>query len=133
MGDKDIAAAFHKGKVWFKVPKSVKITLTGELPSNVTAKDIVLNLLHKFGANSLLGYSVEFYGEAVDKLTLDQRITIASMGTEMGVIILLFPPNDEIMEFCRQKTGRDFVPADRHERSRHRCEAHHHAGWRARD
>jgi len=107
MGDKDIAAAFHKGKVWFKVPKSVKITLTGELPSNVTAKDIVLNLLHKFGANSLLGYSVEFYGEAVDKLTLDQRITIASMGTEMGVIILLFPPNDEIMEFCRQKTGRD--------------------------
>ncbi len=107
MGDKDIAAAFHKGKVWFKVPKSVKITLTGKLPGNITAKDIVLNLLHKFGANSLLGYSVEFYGEVVDKLTLDQRITIASMGTEMGVIILLFPPNDEIMDFCREKTGRD--------------------------
>ncbi len=106
MGDKDIAVAFHRGKVWFKVPPSVKITLTGEFPEHVTAKDVVLNLLHQFGANSLLGYSVEFYGEPVDKLTLDQRITIASMGTEMGVIILLFPPNDAIMEYCEAKTGR---------------------------
>ena len=106
MGDKDIAVAFHRGKVWFKVPPSVKIMLTGEFPEHVTAKDVVLNLLHQFGANSLLGYSVEFYGEPVDKLTLDQRITIASMGTEMGVIILLFPPNDAIMEYCEDKTGR---------------------------
>ena len=106
MGDKDVAAAFHQGKVWFKVPHSAKLILTGEIPSNVTAKDIVLNLLHQFGANSLLGYSVEFYGEAVDKLTLDQRITIASMGTEMGVIILLFPPSDAIMKYCEEKTGR---------------------------
>lgn len=106
MGDKDVAAAFHQGKVWFKVPRSAKITLTGEVPSRVTAKDIVLNLLNRFGANSLLGYSVEFYGEAVEKLSLDQRITIASMGTEMGVIILLFPPSDAIMKYCEEKTGR---------------------------
>ncbi|HDO27817.1 MAG TPA: 3-isopropylmalate dehydratase large subunit [Bacteroidetes bacterium] len=106
MGDKDIAAAFHRGKVWFKVPNSVKINFTGKLPGNVTAKDFVLNLLHQFGANSLLGYSVEFYGEPIDKLTLDQRITIASMGTEMGVIILLFPPNDAVMKYCEERTGR---------------------------
>ncbi len=106
MGDKDIAAAFNKGKVWFKVPPSVKITLTGKRPKQVTAKDIVLNLLHEFGANQLLGYSVEFYGEAVDALTLDERITIASMGTEMGVIILLFTPNDDIMRYCEEKTGK---------------------------
>ncbi len=110
MGDKDIAAAFYRGKVWFKVPPSVKINLKGVLPENVTAKDIILNLLHKFGANSLLGKAVEFYGEMVDKLTLDQRITIASMGTEMGVIILLFPPNREIMDFCKNATGRELKP-----------------------
>ena len=123
MGDKDISAAFHKGKVWFKVPESVKINITGKRPDNVTAKDIVLNLLHHFGANSLLGMSVEFYGEAVDNLTLDERITIASMGTEMGVIILLFPPNDIVMEYCEKSTGRklekitadtDSVYADEH-------------------
>lgn len=106
MGDKDISAAFHKGKVWFKVPETVKIILQGIRPDNVSAKDIVLNLLNQFGANSLLGVAVEFYGEEVDKLTLDERITIASMGTEMGVIILLFPPNDEVMEFCEESTGR---------------------------
>lgn len=106
MGDKDIAAAFHRGKIWFKVPKSVKINLEGRLPEEVTAKDVVLNLLHQFGANSLLGYAVEFYGEAVDALTLDQRITIASMGTEMGVIILLFPPNKAIMDYCAARSGR---------------------------
>jgi len=106
MGDKDIAAAFHKGKVWFKVPPSVKITFTGTRPTQVTAKDIVLNLLNQFGANKLLGYSVEFYGEAVDALSLDERITIASMGTEMGVIALLFTPSDEIMAYCTGKTGR---------------------------
>ena len=106
MGDKDVAAAFHKGKVWFKVPASAKITLTGKLPENVTAKDIVLNLLHLFGAHGLLGYSVEFYGPVVDKLTMDQRITIASMGTEMGVIILLFPPNKAVLEYAESRTGR---------------------------
>jgi 3-isopropylmalate/(R)-2-methylmalate dehydratase large subunit len=110
MGDKDVAAAFHKGFVWFKVPPTVKINLTGHLLENVTAKDIILNLLHKFGANTLLGMAVELYGEVVDKLTLDQRITIASMGTEMGVIILLFPPNDEVMAFCQKATGRKLEP-----------------------
>ncbi|MCK5783688.1 MAG: 3-isopropylmalate dehydratase large subunit, partial [Desulfobacterales bacterium] len=114
MGDRDIAVAFNKGKVWFKVPQSVKITLNGNVPKNVSAKDIILNLLHQFGANSLLGYSVEFYGEVVDNLTLDQRITIASMGTEMGVIILLFPPNKAIMDYCEAQAGRklDKVEAD---------------------
>lgn len=110
MGDKDVAAAFHNGKVWFKTPETVKITLTGDKPENVTAKDIVLNLLHKFGANKLLGYAVEFYGDAVEKLTLDQRITIASMGTEMGVIILLFPPNEQVINYCEEKTGRKINP-----------------------
>ena len=110
MGDKDIAAAFHRGKVWFKVPPTVKLTLTGKLPEQVTAKDIILNLLHRFGANGLLGMAVEFYGEVVDNLTLDQRITIASMGTEMGVIILLFPPNKKVMAFCEAATGRELQP-----------------------
>ncbi len=110
MGDKDIAAAFHRGKVWFKVPPSVKITFEGQLPENVTAKDIILNLLHRFGANGLLGKAVEFYGDVVEGLTLDQRITIASMGTEMGVIILLFPPNRAVMDYCEKATGRKLKP-----------------------
>ena len=114
MGDQDIAAAWSNGRSWFKVPKSVKLNFIGEKPENVSAKDIVLNLLNQFGANTLLGYAVEFYGEAIDKLTLDERITIASMGTEMGTIISLFTPNEEIMKFSEERAGRklELVAAD---------------------
>jgi homoaconitate hydratase family protein/3-isopropylmalate dehydratase small subunit len=107
MGDRDIAAAWAKGKVWFKVPPSVKISFTGQRPNGLTAKDIVLNLLDRFGANSLLGYSVEMYGETIEALTLDERITIASMATEMGAIIILFPPNKEVLEYCGKRSGRE--------------------------
>ncbi len=107
MGDVDIAAAFAKGSTWFKVPKSAKIVLSGERPAGITAKDIVLNMLNKYGANTLLGHAVELYGSAIDELTLDERVTISSMGTEMGAIIILFTPNDDILNFAREKTGRD--------------------------
>ncbi|MEI6694866.1 MAG: aconitase/3-isopropylmalate dehydratase large subunit family protein [Bacteroidota bacterium] len=105
MGDQDIAAAWAKGSVWFKVPESVKITFKGERPSNVSAKDIALNLLNVFGANKLLSYSVEIYGEAIDQLSLDERITIASMATEMGAIILLFTPTEVILNELESLSG----------------------------
>ncbi|MBT7144721.1 MAG: 3-isopropylmalate dehydratase large subunit [Bacteroidetes bacterium] len=110
MGDQDIAVAFSKGKVWFKVPKSVKINLNGKRPEGISAKDVVLNLLNIFGANSLLGFSVEIYGEEVDKFTLDERITISSMATEMGAIIILFTPSEEILEYSKLRTGKDIMP-----------------------
>jgi 3-isopropylmalate/(R)-2-methylmalate dehydratase large subunit len=110
MGDRDIAAAWARGAVWFKVPESVKIILQGERPSLITAKDIVLNLLKKFGADSLLGYAVELYGEEVNKLTLDERITISSMATEMGAIVLLFTPSEEVISYCKSRSFNPFAP-----------------------
>ncbi len=110
MGDMDIAAAWNSGRVWFKVPASVKLTLSGSLPEGVTAKDVILNLLRIYGANTLLGHSIELYGEATDRMTLDERITIASMATEMGAIIILFPPTGEIIEYCRARARSPFEP-----------------------
>jgi len=110
MGDMDIAAAWNKGKIWFKVPPSVRMEFAGDIPKNVTSKDFILNLLKIFGANTLLGYSIEVYGRCIDGLTLDDRITIASMATEMGAIIILFPPSEEIIDFCRQHSKSEFIP-----------------------
>jgi 3-isopropylmalate/(R)-2-methylmalate dehydratase large subunit len=110
MGDMDIAAAWHKGKVWFKMPQQVKLNLHGQLPLNVTPKDIVLNLLGKFGADGFLGESVEIAGDVVEQLDLDDRITISSMATEMGAIIILFPPSGEITEWFRKRTDKPFEP-----------------------
>jgi 3-isopropylmalate/(R)-2-methylmalate dehydratase large subunit len=98
MGDMDIAAVWAKGKAWFKVPPSINMNFIGERPDGVSAKDIVLNLLNIYGANKLLGYSIEMYGDAIDKLSLDERITISSMATEMGAIIVLFTPNQAIVK-----------------------------------
>lgn len=111
MGDRDIAAAWSRGSVWFKVPESVKIILKGERPEHVSAKDIALNLLKEFGADSLLGYSVELYGEEMELLTLDERITISSMATEMGAIAILFPPSFAILDYCMSRSYQVFEPA----------------------
>ncbi len=110
MGDMDIAASWNSGRVWFKVPASVKLNLKGLLPEDVTAKDVILNLLHIYGANTLLGYSIELCGEATDRMTLDERITIASMATEMGAIIILFTPTEEIISYCRARARSAFEP-----------------------
>ena len=91
MGDKDISYAWAFGKVWFKVPPTVKILLKG-IPSNLAyPKDIVLKILKEIGANGLLGFAAEIYGDYCKDLSLDGKITISSMATEMGGIILFFP------------------------------------------
>lgn len=108
MGDRDIAAAWSRGSVWFKVPESVIITVNGKRPDGVLAKDIILNLLKKFGATSLLGYSIELQGDEIEKLTLDERITISSMATEMGAIAIFFNTSEEVMEYCSKRSGKEF-------------------------
>lgn len=115
MGDQDIAYAFAHGKVWFNVPPTLKVVLSGRPSPQATAKDITLALLKKFGANGLLGYAVEFYGPVVERLGLDGRITLASMATEMGGIISLIPPDAAILAYCSARSGRDIagVFADR--------------------
>jgi 3-isopropylmalate/(R)-2-methylmalate dehydratase large subunit len=102
MGDKDIAHAWAHGKIWFKVPPTLKIVLKGKPDKKTSAKDVVLKMLEKIGANGLLGYACEIYGEYIDELSLDGRITIASMATEMGGLIIFFPPNKYVLDFYKK-------------------------------
>jgi len=103
MGDMDIASAFAYGKVWFKVPGSVKILLKGKPPEGAEPKDVALFMMKKYGANGLLGFSAEVYGEYAEQLSLNGRITISSLATEMGAIIILFPPSKEIVEYSKTR------------------------------
>jgi len=98
MGDRDIAHSWAYGKVWFKVPPSVKIVLKGRPSRSASAKDVVLKMLQDIGANGLLGFAAEIQGEYVDSLSLAGRITIASMATEMGGIIILFPTKEVVAD-----------------------------------
>ncbi len=98
MGDRDIAFAFNTGKVWFQVPPTVRINVDGFPASELaTPKDFVLFLLQKFGSHGLLGKVVELYGDYIDYLDLAGRITVASMGTELGLISIILPPNEPLL------------------------------------
>jgi 3-isopropylmalate/(R)-2-methylmalate dehydratase large subunit len=110
MGDIDIAYAFAYGKIWFKVPPTIKIILNGVPSKTATPKDVILILIKELGANGLLGYAAEIYGSYVESLSLDGRITMASMVTEMGGIILLFPTNEKIMNYYRNTFGITIKP-----------------------
>ena len=102
MGDQDIAYAWANGTVWFTVPPSVKIVLRGRPGPASEPKDVVLACLRHFGASGLLGVAGEYYGEAADALSLDGRVTVASMATEMGGIITFFTPSEEVVAHARR-------------------------------
>jgi 3-isopropylmalate dehydratase small subunit len=104
MGDKDVAAAFSKGKIWFRVPKTIRINMQGDIPKGLSAKDLAFNLFSIFGSNKLLGYAIELMGEAIDSLSLDSRICLASMASEMGSITFLMVPNQEVIDYCQVKS-----------------------------
>ena len=104
MGDQDIAFAFKTGKTWFEVPPTMKVIVEGEVSYPCTARDLTLAVLGKLGSSGALGRAVEFYGSAIDALSLAGRITLASQLTEMGGIIGLIPPSEEVLAYVSGRT-----------------------------
>ena len=99
MGDVDIAFAFKTGKVWFQVPESVKVNLIGMPAGGTEAKDVALAMLREFGSHTLLGKSVEVTGDWVEQASLSDCITLSSLGTEMGAIIIILAPNQNVLDY----------------------------------
>ncbi|MCX6639668.1 MAG: aconitase/3-isopropylmalate dehydratase large subunit family protein [bacterium] len=106
MGDQDVAFIFKAGKTWFEVPPTMKVIFRGKLPANCTARDLTLKLVGTLGASGALGKCVELGGEAVDSLDLAGRITLASMATETGAISYFIRPSVEVINICKELTGR---------------------------
>lgn len=105
MGDQDIAFAFKTGRTWFEVPETVRVDIDGEFLPPTSGKDLTLAVLKVLRTEKALGKCIEFYGEAVDGLSLCGRITLASMATEMGAIAAMIPPSDEVAVFCSRRSG----------------------------
>ena len=102
--DRTVAASLLlTGETWFKVPETIRITLHGRLPEMVSAKDLILTIIGKVGADGADYCSVEFWGD-ISNLTIDDRFTIANMGVEMGAKNAVFPV-DEITKGYLQEIG----------------------------
>jgi 3-isopropylmalate/(R)-2-methylmalate dehydratase large subunit len=105
MGDVDVAFAFRTGRTWLEVPPSVRVTLKGKYKWPTTAKDVALAMLREFGSSGLLGKAVELYGPTAQSFSVEERITVASMATEMGAVAVFLPPNEEVLEWCEGAAG----------------------------
>ncbi|MBC7187589.1 MAG: 3-isopropylmalate dehydratase large subunit [Calditrichaeota bacterium] len=110
MGDQDITFAFKTGRTWFEVPPTIRVNLYGTFQYPTTAKDLTLYIVGKLGTKGALGKAVEFYGPAIDQLSLAGRITLASMATEMGAIAAFMVPSEEVLSYCRARSGRAVSP-----------------------
>jgi len=109
MGDVDIAFAFKTGKTWFEVPESMEIRIEGEISFPLSPKDIALAVLERLGSKGALGRAVHYVGSAVESLDVSGRITLCSMATEMGAVIATIEPSEEIVEYCRARSGRNDI------------------------
>ncbi len=87
------AGIWKKGETWFRVPDSLKITLKGDLPDGVSAKDISLYIIGKIGSAGANYLSIEYHGEGVERLSISDRMTLANLASEMGAKNAVFPPD----------------------------------------
>ena len=106
IGSTDMAAAMATGLLWFKVPAAIKVTLKGKLQPYVSGKDVILHLIGQIGVDGALYQSLEFAGEGVSSLTMDDRFTISNMAIEAGGKNGIFPVDEKTMEYISGRVNR---------------------------
>ena len=106
VGSTDMAAGMATGLAWFKVPSAIKVTLTGRLPKYVGGKDVILHLIGTIGVDGALYKSLEFAGEGVASLSMDDRFTIANMAIEAGAKNGIFPVDEKTRAYLKGRVDR---------------------------
>ncbi len=102
VGSTDLAATMARGKCWFKVPSAIKFNLTGKLQKWVSGKDLILHIIGMIGVDGALYQSMEFAGEGVSSLTMDDRFTIANMAIEAGAKNGIFPVDEQTIAYIKE-------------------------------
>lgn len=111
MSSSEVAIVLQTGKLWFEVPRTIRVVLNGRLANGVTAKDVILFLLGRYGADGANGCCVEFAGPVVDAMGVDARLTLANMVVEMGGACGLMACNEAVLQFAKARADRPFEPA----------------------
>lgn len=108
VGSTDMAAGMATGKAWFKIPDAIKFNLTGKLKKYVSGKDVILHIIGLIGVDGALYKSMEFTGDGVKNLTMDDRFTIANMAIEAGAKNGIFEVDDLTKEYMKEHGAGDF-------------------------
>ena len=106
VGSTDMAAGMAMGENWFKVPSAIKVVLKGKLQPYVSGKDVILHLIGMIGVDGALYKSLEFVGEGVSALTMDDRFSIANMAIEAGAKNGIFPVDEQTLAYVKDRFTR---------------------------
>ncbi|MBO4337350.1 MAG: 3-isopropylmalate dehydratase large subunit [Lachnospiraceae bacterium] len=109
VGSTDMAAGMATGKAWFKVPSAIKFNLTGKPGKNISGKDVILHIIGMIGVDGALYKSMEFVGDGIKNLSMDDRFTIANMAIEAGGKNGIFPADDLAIEYMKEHSDREFT------------------------
>jgi homoaconitate hydratase family protein len=108
IGYTEVTSVWVTGKLWMKVPTTIKFVLNGKFNAGVSAKDLMLYLIGKLGADGCGYKSAEFYGDAMPEMSISERMTIANLAMEMGSKCVFVPPDERTAEYLRGRLG-DFA------------------------
>jgi 3-isopropylmalate/(R)-2-methylmalate dehydratase large subunit len=102
IGSTDLAAGMISGKLWFKVPETLKVVYKGALPKGIYSKDLILNLIGQIGADGATYLALEIVGEPIDAMSVDARFTLSNMAIECGAKAGLMNADAKVLEWVKQ-------------------------------
>ncbi|WP_432662838.1 3-isopropylmalate dehydratase large subunit [Wukongibacter baidiensis] len=109
IGSTDMAAGMATGQCWFKVPSALKFVLSGKLSKWVSGKDVILHIIGMIGVDGALYKSMEFVGEGLKNLSIDDRFTIANMAIEAGAKNGIFLVDDVTLDYVREHSTKEYT------------------------
>ncbi len=109
VGSTDMAAGMATGKAWFKVPEAIKFNLKGKFRKYVSGKDLILYIIGKIGVDGALYKSMEFTGEGVHAMSMDDRFTVANMAIEAGAKNGIFEVDEKTIEYMKEHSDREYT------------------------
>jgi 3-isopropylmalate/(R)-2-methylmalate dehydratase large subunit len=107
-GSTDMAAGMATGKAWIKIPEAIKVTVSGEPSKYVCGKDVILHLIGMIGVEGALYKSIEFCGDGIKNLSMDDRFTIANMAVEAGAKNGIFPVDEKTIEYMDERVNKAY-------------------------
>jgi len=110
IGATDMSAVFATGKLWFKVPSSIKVNVTGKFQNFVTPKDLILNIIGKIRADGSTYKGLEFSGPTVRNISIDGRMTMCNIAVEMGAKNGIIAPDEATLKYVKSRTKVPFKP-----------------------
>ena len=110
IGATEMACVWATGKLWLKVPETIKMVINGKLQEMVTAKDVILHIIGEIGSDGANYKAIEFYGETVKNFSVSSRMTISNQAMEAGAKAAIVPPDEKTINYLRNRVRGEIEP-----------------------